>query len=103
LYGLRTFASFLKRVLALIAGDDPAHRRMVRRANAVSVDATLELIASQYAVSADEYVGFCSSATGRDMAAYLCRRDTSATLRELAQRFDWSHPDKASDLVRRGA
>ena len=57
----------------------------------------------QYGVNADEYVGFPSGAAGRDMAAYLCRRYTTATLRELSDRFGLSHPDRASDLVRRGA
>ncbi len=62
-----------------------------------------EASASQYAVTADEYVGFRSGAAGRDMAAYLCRRYTSATLRELSERFGLSHPDSASDLIRRDA
>jgi hypothetical protein len=37
------------------------------------------------------------------MAAYLCRRYTRATLRELSERFGLSHPDSAADLIRRGA
>ena len=48
-------------------------------------------------------MGFRSGAAGRDMAAYLCRRYTTASLRELSDRFGLSHPDSASDLVRRGA
>ena len=85
-------------------GDDPVlHRRRVRRANPVSVDSIFEATASQYAVNVDEYVGFRSGAAGRDMAAYLCRRYTSATLRELSDRFGLNHPDSASDLIRRGA
>ena len=95
---------FLKRVLSIAEGDDPVlHRRRVRRANPVSVDSVFEATASQYEVSADEYVGFRSGAAGRDMAAYLCRRYTSATLRELSDRFRLNHPDSASDLIRRGA
>ena len=84
--------------------DDPAlHSRRVRRANPVSVDSIFEVTASQYAASADEYVGFRSRAAGRDVAAYFCRGYTSATLRELSDRFALSHPDSASDLIRRGA
>ena len=67
------------------------------------MDSIFEATASQYAVSADEYVGFRSGAAGRDMAAYLYRRYTSATLRELSDRFGLSHPDSVSDLIRRGA
>jgi hypothetical protein len=38
------------------------------------------------------------------VAAMLCRRWTTATLRELSGRFGFglSHPDSASDLIRRG-
>ena len=79
------------------------HRRRVRRANPVLVESVFEATASQYAVSADEYVGFRSGAAGPDMAVYLCRRYTSATLRELSDRFGLSHPDSVSDLIRRGA
>jgi putative transposase len=85
-------------------GDDPImHQRRVRRANPISVDSILEATASQYAVSADQYVGFRSGAAGHDRAAYLCRRDTSAALREMSDRFGLSHPDGAADLIRRGA
>ena len=84
---------FLRRVLSMAEGDDPVlHRRRVRSANPVSVDSIFGTTASQYAVSADENVGFRSGTAGRDMAAYLCRRYTSATLRELSERFGLSHP-----------
>ena len=79
------------------------HRRRVRRTNPVSVDSVFEATASRYAVSADEYVEFRSGAAGRDIAAHQCRRYTSAPLRELSDRFGLSHPDIASDLIRRGA
>jgi len=38
---------------------------------------------------------------GRDIAAWLARRLSSATLREPAPAFGLSHPDSASNLVRR--
>ena len=79
------------------------HRRRVRRANPASVDSIFEATASQYAVSADEYVGFRSGAAVRYMAAYLCRRYSTATLRELSDRFGLRHPNSVSDLIRRGA
>ena len=61
---------FLRRVFSMAEGDDPVlHRRRVRRANPVSVDSIFEATASQYALSADEYVGFRSGAAGRDMVA----------------------------------
>ena len=97
-------ADFLKRILSMAAGDDPAlHRRLVRRASPVSVDEIISATASQFSVIPVEYVGFRSGAAGRDMAAYLCRRYTGATLRELSERFGLSHPDSAADLIQRGA
>jgi len=85
-------------------GNDPAsHRRRFRRLKLVSVDEIISATASQFSVSPDDYVGFRSSAAGRDLAAFLCRRYTRATLRELSARFGLSHPDSASDLIRRGA
>ncbi len=68
----------------------------------VTVDAILDATARQYGTSADEYCGFRSRAGGRDMAAMLCRRWTTATLRDLSVRFGLSHPDSASDLIQRG-
>jgi chromosomal replication initiation ATPase DnaA len=38
---------------------------------------------------------------GRDVAAWLARRLTTATLRELAGAFGLSHPDSVSNLTRR--
>jgi hypothetical protein len=40
-------------------------------------------------------------ACGREIAALLCRRYTSATLAELSERFGLHHPDSSANLVRR--
>ena len=54
---------FLKRVLSLADGGDPAsHRRRVRRLSPISVDDILSATASQFQVTPDEYVGFGSDA-----------------------------------------
>jgi hypothetical protein len=42
-----------------------------------------------------------SQAPGRDLAAHLVHRRTTATLREVAAFFGPSHPDSASNLIRR--
>ena len=42
-----------------------------------------------------------SGQLGRDVAAWLARRLSSATLRELAPAFGLSHPDSLNNLVRR--
>jgi REP element-mobilizing transposase RayT len=94
---------FLKRVLAMAAGkDEGANRRRRRRTEPVTVRAILSATAKQYGVSPEEYCGFRSGAGGRDIAAMLCRRWTSATLKDLSAVFGLSHPDSASDLIKRG-
>jgi REP element-mobilizing transposase RayT len=93
---------FLKQMLNLVAGEsDSKHRRRVRRSAVVTVDEVLEATASEYGVSIQEYCGFRSGAGGRDVAAYLCRRYTPATLAELSERFGLGHPDSSSDMVKR--
>ncbi|HUS39093.1 MAG TPA: hypothetical protein VMX74_06565 [Pirellulales bacterium] len=42
-----------------------------------------------------------STVAGRDLAAYLAHRRTSATLRQLAEPFVLRHPDSVSNLIRR--
>ena len=42
-----------------------------------------------------------AAAPGRDLAAYLAHRRTTATLLELATAFGLSHPDSVSNLIRR--
>jgi chromosomal replication initiation ATPase DnaA len=50
----------------------------------VTVEDVVESTAKKYGVSPLEFAGFRSGAGGRDVAAYLCRRFTSATLAELS-------------------
>ena len=93
---------FLKRMLQLAAGEDESkHRRQVRRTKIIEVDDVLTATASEYGVSAAAYAGFRSAAGGRDVAAYLCRRYTAATLAELSKRFGLGHPDSSSDMAKR--
>ena len=82
--------------------DEGANCRRRRRMCPVTIDAILEAAALEYGTSADAYRGYRSGAAGRDVAALLCRRWTTATLRELSARFGLSHPDSASDLIKRG-
>ncbi|WP_461507912.1 hypothetical protein [Rhodopirellula baltica] len=93
---------YLKRMLHLTAGEEaPKHRRRVRRCSGVTPDEVINATAQEYSVSPEEYCGFRSGTGGRDVAAYLCRRYTSATLAELSIRFGLRHPDSSSDMVKR--
>jgi hypothetical protein len=93
---------FLKRVVALADGDG-IHRpgRLRRRTEAIRVDEVIELVAGIHGVNPQDYVGFRSTAPGRDMAALLCRRLTRATLAQLSNRFGLAPSDSSANLVRR--
>jgi len=61
----------------------------------------LGIVAEHYSVDASGYREFRSPAGGRDLAAYLCRRYSGSTLRELSIEFRFSHPDGSANLERR--
>ncbi len=86
-----------------MAANDDAEKfeRQIRRASVITVADVIESTAKEYGVSPAEYSGFRSGAGGRDVAAYLCRRFTSATLADLSERFGLGHPDSSSDMVKR--
>ena len=95
---------FLNRMVALAAGGDQADQvrvRLTRRMSAMSVDEVIRAVAQLHRVEPEEYVGFRSMASGREMAALLCRRYTSVTLAQLSDCFGLRHPDSSANLVRR--
>ena len=81
--------------------DPTQQRRLTRRTRAYSIGEIMELVAEEHDVDSSQYVGFRSSAPGREMAALVCRRFTSSTLAELSVAFGLGHPDSAANLVRR--
>jgi hypothetical protein len=74
--------------------------RIVRKSQ-LSVDQVLQATAAEYGVEKEDCRGFRSAAAGRDIAAYLCRRYTTATLAELSEAFGLSHRDSSGDLAKR--
>jgi len=93
---------FLRRMIALAEGSDRTrHQSTSRRLKAVSVPEILKAVASHHDVTAEDYARFRSVAAGRDMAAWLCRKWTGATLRELGKSFGLGGTDSVSNLVRR--
>ncbi|WP_231617685.1 sulfatase-like hydrolase/transferase [Novipirellula aureliae] len=99
-YGLE---DFLKRLVQLVEGtDEVVHRHRTKRTATISVDDILVATAKQYNVTVESYSGFHCRVGGRDDAAYRCRRYTSVTLAELSKRFGLGHPDRSSDLIKRG-
>ena len=93
---------FLRRMVALAEGTDrQRHESTSRRLHSVSVEEIVEATASRHGEDASQYAKFRSSATGRDMAAWLCRRWTGATLSQLGPTFGLTGTDSVSNLVRR--
>ncbi len=94
--------TFLKRIIKMAAGSSKqGDHRMVRRSSAYSLDEISQFVADAHEVERSAYVGFRSSAPGREIAALLCRQMTSSTLAEMSKYFGLEHPDSAANLVRR--
>ncbi|WP_149752784.1 hypothetical protein [Rubripirellula obstinata] len=66
-----------------------------------SVEEIINATAIAHEADPSQYAQFRSQAAGRDMAAWLCRRWTGATLEELGNAFGLSGTGSVSNLVRR--
>ena len=82
-----------------LANDDETSQDI--RKSTRSIETVIAATAKEYDVDPGDYAGFRSRAGGRDVAAYLCRRYTTATLAELSKYFGPSHRGSSGDLVRR--
>ena len=58
-------------------------------------------VEGQYGAWREDYRAFRSQSAGREIAASLCRRYTTASLAELSERFGLGRPGSPSNLVRR--
>ncbi len=94
--------TFLKRIKELIT--KPQHidqTPKARRLTSLDANQVIAAVAGYFMVTPESYQSKRSTAPGRDLAAYLAHRRTTATLRELATAFGLSHPDSVSNLIRR--
>jgi len=93
---------FLRQMVQLANHDETSQdvRRDIRKPTR-SIETVIAATAKGYEVDPSDYAGFRSRAGGRVVAAYLCRRYTTATLAELSKYFGLSHRDSSGDLVRR--
>lgn len=94
--------TFLKKVKKLIT--KPQHidqTPKARRLTSLDANEVITAVAAYFKASPESYQSKRSTAPGRDLAAYLAHRRTTATLRELATAFGLSHPDSVSNLIRR--
>jgi hypothetical protein len=94
--------NFVDRVRSLMSG--PKHRDEVpaaRRLAELDPKTVLAAVAAYYGMAPEQFQQRGSGALSRDVAAWLARRLTPATLRELAPTFGVNHPDSVHNLVRR--
>jgi hypothetical protein len=93
---------FLRRMVAMAHGEDrKKHQSTSRRLKCVSAREVVEATAVAHGVGSSSYSKFRSQAPGREMAAWLCRQWTGATLDQLGPLFGVSGVGSVSNLVRR--
>ncbi len=93
---------FLRQMIAMAdGGDRKRHESRSRRRGGIRPEEIIEVVAEQHGVTSEDYARFRSQAPGRDMAAWLCRRWTSATLADLGPCFGLEGEGSVSNLTRR--
>ena len=93
---------FLKRMVKLSGATSlEKQARLFRRSRAFSIDEIMSFVATEHEVACSQYIGFRSSAPGREIAALLCRQLTACTLAELSETLGLKHPDSSANLARR--
>ena len=99
LLGSETFRQRIRTLLSEQRNPDevPAAQRL----GTLQPATVLAAVARYYGVGHDRFHERRSGELARDVAAWLARRRTTATLRELAPAFGLSHPDSVSNLIRR--
>ena len=99
LLGSREFAQRIKRLMKSPKHDDevPAARRLA----GVPLVEVLEQTADYYGVEVASFARKHTKQQSRDIAAWLARRLTVATLRELVEPFGLGHPDSVRSLLGR--
>lgn len=99
LLGSEAFVKRTKQLVSIPNQPDqvPQARRLVR----LDAEEVIATVAKHFGVEPGNYTARRSTAPGRDLAAYLAHRSTTSTLRELATYFGLTHPDSASNLIRR--
>ena len=92
------FTEGLKMIAIADDGDRKRHESTSRRLQSVSVDEILDATAEYHGAEPSDYAKFRSQAPGRDMAAWLCRRWTGATLLNVLAKCHetGSHPSVGS-------
>jgi chromosomal replication initiation ATPase DnaA len=99
LLGSSKFVERIKRQLQ--TPKHPDEVPIARRLKSLSIREVLDATARRYCVDAASFAAKYNRSPSRDAAAWLARRLTVATLRELAEPFGLGHPDSVRNLIRR--
>ncbi len=97
--GSKAFLKRIKRRMSRLRQRDQVPR--ARRFLSLDAEEVVAAVAKYYEVDTAAYAARRSTATGRDLAAYMAHCRTTATLRERAALFGLGHPDSVSNLIRR--
>jgi hypothetical protein len=93
---------FVKRMRALMTlPRQPDAVPAARRLACYDYRAVLGAVAEHYGIAEESFLQQHSGAVSRDLAAWLARQLTPATLRELSAAFGLTHPDSVRNLIRR--
>lgn len=97
--GCEEFVNRIKRQVTSPTYQDevPAWRPL----DSLSVDDVLDATASHFDASRESFRRKRSGEVSRDIAAWVARRTTTATLRELSTAFGLGHPDSVHELIKR--
>ena len=99
LLGGDRFAGRIKQLIHELCGANQV--QPARRLSGVPLKTVLAAVAEYYRVSPESFRQPRSGQLSRDVAAWLARRLTPCTLRELAEPFGLTHPDSVRNLIRR--
>jgi REP element-mobilizing transposase RayT len=91
-------AAFIKRVGAIVRGKPP---RAARRVQGLPLSRVREVVCRAYEVAPADLAQRGSRSRAREALAYLARRHTTATHRELAELLGLQGPESVPNLTRR--
>lgn len=96
-------AQFVKRIRRLVEAQRSDEQQIprARRLKRLQTNQVLGAVADFYRVSPDVFQRKHADERSRNVAAWLARHLTQATLRELAPHFGLRHPESLSNLTRR--
>ena len=93
---------FIQRIRRMVEEKGSAEQTpKARRLKRLELQQVLKAVAEFYDVSPHVFRRKRAAERGRNVAAWLARQLTQATLRELAPYFGLSHPESLSNLTRR--